>query len=161
MSRFEQQAPVAVSIGACACPGTPHAEDVVYLAPRLSLKGGIAAQGDLVAANGDTKALTVAWTETFVRYGVTGWNLTDAAGKPEPLDIDGLLSDYATAEAVADRAVDLYRDQVLDPLARRLRATSQPGPTDDSTSAPPQSTDSPPESSLPPATAGDPSPTEA
>jgi hypothetical protein len=153
VSRFTQ-VPVEVSIGACTCPRMPHAEDVVYLAPRLSLAGGMAAQADILAVGADVKALTVAWTETFIRYGVTGWNLTDAKGKPEPLDIAPLLADYTLAEGIADKAIELYRDQVLDPLTRRLGTTSLPGPTDGSTSAVPQSPGSPPESSSEPDTAG-------
>lgn len=156
MSRFDR-APVEVSIGACSCPRSPHAQDVVYLAPRLSLAGGMAAQADLIAAGGDIKALTVAWTETFIRHGVTGWNLVDVAGKPEPFDVAPLLADYGLSEGIADAAIDLYRDQVIDPLARRLGTTSQPGPTGDSTSALPQSMESPPESSSEPALAGEPS----
>lgn len=153
MSRFTQ-VPVEVSIGACTCPRTPHAEDVVYLAPRLSLAGGMAAQSDILTHGADVKKLTVAWTETFVRHGVTGWNLTDAKGKPELLDVDALLADYTLAEGIADKAIELYKDQVMDPLTRRLGNISLPGPTDGSTSAAPPSTDSPPEPSSEPAMAG-------
>ena len=46
--------PVAVGVGACQCPGTPHPDgDVVYLRPQLGLAAGIAIQRLIVEANQD------------------------------------------------------------------------------------------------------------
>ena len=63
---------VPVRVRDCACPDLPHAEegDVVYLAPRLSTMGGIAATTELQNAGEDTAMLTARLFVTFIRYGL-------------------------------------------------------------------------------------------
>ena len=133
--------PVVVRVRDCACPGTPHADegDVVYLRPKLSLAGGIAAQQDLVASRGpdgtaDVAELTRRWLVTYVRYGAIGWNFTGEAGEPVPFDVNVLLDDFSLADSVADKADDLYAEAVLRPLGLSRPKTSPTGPTDASTS---------------------------
>lgn len=127
---------VPVRVRDCACPGTPHADegDLVYLRPTLSLAGGIAAQQDLVASNGEANELVRRWLVTYVRYGAKSWNLLDEAGQPVPFDVDVLLDDFTLAEPVAEQANDLYSEAVLRPLAMSRSRTSRTGPTAASTS---------------------------
>lgn len=126
--------PVVVRVRDCACPDTPHADtgDVVYLRPKLSLAGGIAAQQDLIASDGDPAVLTRLWLATFVRYGVTGANF-------EPFSVDDLLDDFDLGLPVAERAEQLYGEAVLRPLGLSRPDNSKPGPTRSSTSRTPRS----------------------
>ncbi len=140
MSRFSDRVPVTVPIGPCGCPGTPHEQDEVYLRPTISLDGGMAAQAAIMRHGADAEALAKAWTPLFLRDGVTGWNLVDADGNPEPLDLDGLLTDFDAVRPVADKAAELYADSVLRPLLAASKQTSPDGRGARSTSAPRTST---------------------
>lgn len=136
---------VPVRVRDCACPHTPHEEgDLVYLAPTLSLEGGIAAQQDLVSSRNpdgtaDVNLLTRRWLVTYVRFGTRGWNLTDEDGQPVPFDVQAILDDFAIAEPVADKADELYAEAVLRPLGLSRPKTSPTGPTAASTSPTPRS----------------------
>ena len=135
--------PITVKVRDCECPSKPHngEGDWVLLAPTLSLEGGLAAEADLRAANAATDDPTERgefiqrrWAMTFVKYGAKGWNLQDEDGD-RPFSADELLSDYAIARAVADKAADLYTDAVLRPFLTRLAARSPTGRTGATTSA--------------------------
>jgi len=127
--------PVSVRIRDCECPGTPHGEegDLVFLASTLTLEGGLAAQGDILAAAGDGSALERRWRVTFVRHGAVGWNLVDENGQT-PFDVNVLLADFALGYPVAERADDLYGDTIVRPLLARPSGTSRNGSTAASTS---------------------------
>lgn len=119
----------------CACPGGPHAGgDIVSLRPHLSLAGGLAAQGDIIAAAGDGTTLMQRWLVSYVTHGAVGWNLIDEHGKDVPFDVAALLADYSFALPVAEKADELYSPSVIDPLTRRLGKTSRTGQTTASTS---------------------------
>jgi hypothetical protein len=127
--------PVGVRVRGCECPGSPHPDgDVVYLAPKLSLAGGLAASADISAALGNGTMLAQLWQVTFVRYGAIGWNWLDEDGDPVPFDVNVLLDDYDLASPVAEKADELYGDTVARPFLTRLKAISQRGRTDSSTS---------------------------
>ena len=128
--------PVAVRVRDCACPGTPHTDegDLVYLRPTLSLAGGITAQQDLVASDGEPNELVRRWLITYVRYGAIGWNWLDDSGQPIPFDVDAILDDFTLATPVADKADELYSEAVLRPLGLSRPKTSRTGPTAASTS---------------------------
>ena len=120
---------VPVRVRDCACPDTPHDEgDIVFIAPTLSLEGGIAAQQDLTAAFPDTDAVTRRWLITFVRYGAKGANFID------PFDVEILLADFTLATPVAEAANDLYSEAVLRPLGLTPSSSSPTGRTARSTS---------------------------
>lgn len=135
---------------ACPCPPTeqgprhPDGDDV-ELRARLSLAGGIAVQSLLVEqlkAIGkalDSAALSGLLAEGYLLSGVAAWTLVDADGKPLPVTpetiTERLLSDFAVAEAIADKADDLYMEPVLLPLLRKLGMSSPATPTNGSTSA--------------------------
>jgi hypothetical protein len=129
---------IAVGIGECLCPGTPHADgDWVYLRPKLDLRGGFRVKRRLLdlnqAAYAEDEAakpsseqmsqLEIQLAEVYLEEGIADWNLVDEEGQPRPLTPEALreyiFSDYVRAEAVADKADDLYRPPVLDPLFQR------------------------------------------
>jgi hypothetical protein len=85
-----------VSLGACRCPGQPHAEDeaVVSLDRARAAAEGIAHAGDTGLSR-------------IVIASVLSWNRLDAEGEPLPIDpqtVDGLVS-VAVFE-VLNEAVD-------------------------------------------------------
>ena len=130
------------------CPDGTHPDgDVVFLRPKLSLEGGIAARQDVDAVRSTTEDLDSflirRWMVTFCRYGAVSWTLHDE-GNPEPwpFDVGVLLEDHDLAYAVADKADDLYRESVMRPLLARLSTTSSNGATGGSTSQPTTSTGS-------------------
>ena len=134
--------PIAVRVRDCACP-TPHEEgDVVYLAPKLTLAGGLQAQADIIEAAGNGGMLAASWQITFVKHGAIGWNFIDDEG-PVPFDVNVLLDDYELASPVAEKADELYGESVMRPLLQRLNPTSRNGRTNGSTSATPRSTTKP------------------
>jgi hypothetical protein len=123
--------------GGCQCPGTPHAQDEVYLLPRLTFDGGAAAEAVLERAigGGDAEAIAVPLMHAYLEHQVVGWNLTDAAGAPLPYTRDLLVRDWESARIVADKADDLYSGALLAPLLAAASQSSPGGPTAASTSA--------------------------
>lgn len=145
---------VPVRFRGCECPGTPHPDgDVVYLAPKLSLAGGLAASADISAALGSGTMLAQLWQVTFVRYGAIDWNLVDEDGDPVPFDVNVLLDDYDLAVPVAEKADELYGDTVARPFLSRLKEISRRGRTARSTSPTATSTTKPRRRSSPATTA--------
>ena len=132
MSRLATTEPIVVDIGPCECAGQPHESDVVYLAPALSMSGGMAAQGAIATSGGDALRLQELLADIWVRHGVVGWNLLDDRGNDIPLTPDNIARALPYGKGgrlVAERADDLYAEDILAPLADRLRKLSQPGPT--------------------------------
>lgn len=141
MSWFlSERAPVAVPLGECLCPGTPHAGgDTVYLRAELDLAGGLA----VIAAmsSGEGEALIERMGRAYLLAGIASWTFLDEAGVPVPAtreNIDRLRWSAATL-AIANAAADLYGEAVLDPLVETANASSPSGPSDASTSATPDS----------------------
>lgn len=148
--------PIAVRVRDCECPENPHEDgDVVYLAPKLSLAGGLQAQADIIEAAGNGGMLAASWQVTFVKHGATGWNFLDEDGEV-PFDVNVLLEDYGLSSPVAEKADELYGESVMRPLLARLNATSRTGRTNGSTSATPRSTTKPRGRSSPGTTAATP-----
>lgn len=112
----------------CPCSGTPHEDgDTVYLLPKLTLAGGVAAEQMLRGAmseGADQSILVGALTEIFVRFGVVDWTFVGADGKAVPCTDEErqrlLLTDYSLARDIGDKADELYSAAVIDPLTRRL-----------------------------------------
>ena len=105
----------------------------VSLLPTISLEGGIAAEQDLYAAQGNEAEITKRWLMTFVRYGAVDWDLCDN-GEPMPFDLEALLADYSLARPVADKASELYAAAVLAPFQTKPEARSPTGRTRATTS---------------------------
>lgn len=123
MSRFGDGEPVVVRIGECACPGTPHADDEVYLRPKLDYAGGAAA---LAAMVGPVETLSSRLVPVYIEHGVLGWNLVGDDGLPLAYEPDLILGDWEIAYEVGDRADDLYSQRVLAPLIQRASNSSPP-----------------------------------
>lgn len=134
---------IPVCVGACLCPGTPHADgDFVYLRPKLGLAAGIAVQKLVIdAKTADTPAteadLHGTLAEAYLIYGVAEWTLTNGSAIAVTPDTirEHLLNDFERSEAVADKADDLYMNPVIAPLLRKARKLSQAMSKNGSTSA--------------------------
>lgn len=134
---------IPVCVGACLCPGAPHADgDFVYLRPKLGLAAGIAVQKLIIEAKtADTPLseadLTGALAEGYLLYGVAEWTFTNGSAIPVTHDTirEHLLSDFERAEAAADKADDLYMNPVIAPLLKKARTLSQAMSKNGSTSA--------------------------
>jgi hypothetical protein len=124
----------SVRVADCSCPDTPHDGHHVFLAPTLDLDGGIRAEQAIFASKGDLDELMRLWLPIFVRYGAKDWDLCDEAGEPRPFDVEAILSDFAIARPVADKAADLYRDTVLAPFRTARQPRSPTTPTTPTTS---------------------------
>lgn len=144
MRSFDAE-PVAVPLEACYCPGTPHEDgDVVYLAPVLSMTGGMAATSVFAAAleGASSIAIQEMLADIWVRHGVVGWNLLDEGGKPvelTPSNVAAALPYGKGGRLVAEKADDLYAEDITGPLVQRLSNISPTGPTNGSTSRTPKS----------------------
>jgi hypothetical protein len=140
-----QSPTVAVPIGPCSCPGTPHEHDSVDLRSKLGLAAGTMLQRLIVEANQsrpDAAELTGQLSEAYLRVGVVGWSFVDEKGKPVPVTPatlrEYLLDDFERAIAVADAADDLYKVPVLGPLVLRAANSSPTTTTSESTSPTPR-----------------------
>jgi len=146
LARFDST-PVEVNIGECGCPNAPHSDgDVVYLAPQLSMAGGMAAQSAISEGITDSLRLQELLAAIWVRHGVVDWNLVDEDGDKLPLDpqtIAAALPYGKGGRLVAERADDLYAEDILAPLVARLKNTSRRGQTGGSTPPTPKSTSKP------------------
>jgi len=138
---------IAVRIGECQCPGAPHPDgDFVYLRPKLDLRGGFRVKRRLIELNqaafgeqqGDMSELEIHLAEAYLTEGIFAWNLVDEAGEDRPVTPENLaeflFSDYSRSEVAADKADDLYRPAVLDPLVNRALSSLPDTQTNGSTS---------------------------
>jgi hypothetical protein len=144
--------PVAVHID-CPCPGTPHPNgDTVYLRPTPGLVGGVMIRNRYVDISTrlyalqqrgemndtDTAEATGQLLETYLRAGIASWTLVDEQGQPVEVTRDSITAfeeHWQAATVVADRADDLYKSVVLDPLRMAGSTSSNGSPTTASTSA--------------------------
>lgn len=147
--------PIPVRVRECP-DGTHPGGDEVYLAPKLSLDGGLAATFDIQRAGTDEGELFRRWLHTFVRFGAIGWNFHDETG-PIPFDVSVLLADAELGVPVANKGTELYLETLVGPLGASSRRTSRRGPTDGLTSPTKPSTRKRPASSSRRSTAGTPS----
>ena len=123
MSRFDPLDDVPVPVGECLCPGTPHPDgDVVYLLPELSTTAGQAAQGAIAASDDEAKLEELLW-RIYRDLCITGWNFVDKDGDPVPLTAENKERGLPFAKGgrlVAEKADELYAQDVLAPLQARL-----------------------------------------
>lgn len=136
MTRFGGERVTVPLPGPCGCPGSPHAADEVYLLPVLTFDGGTAADTAMrsMLGSGDADAVTREVVRAYLTHQVAGWNLVDEDGRPVPYDPALLLSDWAAALVVGDKADDLYSEALLAPLVAAASTSSPGGPTGASTS---------------------------
>jgi len=162
---------VLVPVGACRCPGTPHGDgDWVELRPSPTIDIGSAVYAAVANVGDDPVQLQVEMTRAFLRFGIVAWSFTDELGAPVPIQprrpefgdvISRLLPFSDGGFLVADRADDLYSEEVLRPLMTRLSQMRSPaGRTVGSTSPTPLTLPKPAKRSRPssrPSTGGKPS----
>lgn len=134
----------------CICPPTAggekrHERDRIDLRPTLGFSDvntirmalGVMYTDDPDAGLADVLGVL---QERYVLHGIESWTLVDEHGDAVPVTKatirERLLTHHAVATQVADVADDLYREAVTLPLLLRAVSSSQPGPTDASTSAP-------------------------
>lgn len=126
----------------CTCTDTPHPEgDFVYLHPALTMVGGMAAQGAINGADGDSIVLQELLARVWISHGVQSWNLVDGRGKPRPISADAILDEFPYSKGgrlIADACDNLYADEILDPLRERLGMLSDLGSTADTRKETPQ-----------------------
>ena len=116
----------------CACPVTHGGDDEIYLAPALSMAGGMAAQALIGQSMTDPIAIQEGLARIWINHGIVGWNLVDSDGDDLPLtrsNIEARLSYAKGGRAVAERADDLYAEDILRPLQERLKRLSPRGST--------------------------------
>ncbi len=157
----------------CSCPGKPHEQDSVGLLPQMDVRIGSAAMAAMRAAPSSIPDLEGALAGAFLHFGVREWSLVDAEGEPLPLTIENIDERLSWANGgmeVAEKANELYAGDLFAPFARRApkkvtkRKASRSGPTDNSTSATPESgsnTDSSDKPSLHAVSGGKPSEAKA
>ncbi len=132
----------------CVCPPKPsgearHTKDTVTLKDRMDFRASIAIRNALALEAGDGGEIDMAdilaiLTERFIRYGIASWSLVDAKNQPVPVSQDAIsrliLSDIDLATDIGDEADERYREAVMLPLLLRGQRSSQPSPTNGSTS---------------------------
>lgn len=132
----------------CTCPAKPggerpHETDTITFRPALTPREAFAISRDIAIeqmggpiSGGDVLAIL---SEQYVLRGVESWTCVDADGKPLTVTKatirERLLSDIRTMSIVADEADDLYSEAVTLPLVLMASSSSQPSPTEESTSA--------------------------
>ena len=133
-----------IEVGPCRCPGTPHpGGDWVDLHSVATIPIGAAMRQALHQFGDDAQALQVAWSESYLRYGIEAWSFLDDKGEHIEVSPQGkgfvataerLLPYAQGGETVMDAADKLYAEAVLGPLLQRMSDALQAGRTAGSTS---------------------------
>ena len=122
---------IPVPVGDCRCPGAPHGDgDVVYLAPELSMAGGMAVRQAIISGLSDQVEAQAALARIWLRE-IRDWTFVDEDGEPIPVSetaAQTLLPYGKGGRLVADKADDLYAQDVVDPLLAAIRALEKPSP---------------------------------
>ena len=139
--RSFDSSPVEVRLPACYCPGSPHEADLVYLAPALPMVEGLMARAlvleQMQSGAVDALILQEQLARIWLRC-VVDWNLLDESGQLIPITPDNVKDALPYAKGgmlLADKADDLYADDVMRPLVQASQTSSRRGRTNGSTSA--------------------------
>jgi hypothetical protein len=127
--------PNIVTLTPCRCPGKPHPEDLVILAPTIPLALGMAGLWVIDQATAVSSVIGQL-SEVYLRHGIVGWTFLDKDGKPEeitPANIARLLPFDDGGLEVAEAADALYQAALMRPLRRRFPERFPTGPTESST----------------------------
>lgn len=123
MSRFDPIDDIPVPVGPCLCPGEPHRDgDVVYLTPILPTNAGQAAQGAIQESDDASRLEELLW-RIYRDLCITNWNFLDEEGDPVPLTAQNKERGLPFAKGgrlVAEKADELYAQDVLAPLLARV-----------------------------------------
>lgn len=133
---------VSVPVGACRCPGTPHEQDEVLLAPKLTIPMGTAAMAVINTTVGKIPNMQAAMTEIFFgpppAGAIVGWSFVNEKLEPEEItseNIERLIPWTEGGAEVAREIDDLYSGDIFRPLAQRRSKASPRMSTAVSTSA--------------------------
>ena len=137
----------------CVCGR--HDSDAVTLRDTLDFRAAVGIRNAALLAKSEdpdigTGDILAILSERYLLAGIEDWTLVDKVGRPVPVTPanirERILSRPDVAIVLADAADELYGEKVVLPLLLRAATSSQPGPTDGSTSA---TTDGPSESRTP------------
>ena len=125
----------------CPCPNTPHETDTVYLRDTLDfhrVQSIIGATAFIENDDDASRAAEVLATvnEGYLLHGIERWTLRDGS-KAIPVtkaNIRRYVIEDANIYPPVLAAADMYAAAVLLPLGIRASNSSQPSPTDESTS---------------------------
>lgn len=147
-------------VGACRCPGRPHAEDWVELATSIPIGVGAGVLAAVRASGGDEVRLAGMMAQVYVSFGITAWSFMGEPDSPDqatgwPIPVDPMSSGWTAlvqrllpwdngGALVADKADELYSENVLRPLTGRTLTQSRDGQTDGLTYPIPPSQPTPP-----------------
>ncbi len=138
----------------CSCPGKPHEQDTVSIPEVADVRIGTAGSVAWGRTPGIVEDMTAALMAAFLHAAPRAWTFVDAEGEPLPLtaaNIDVRLTWAGGGKEVADKAAELYTDDLFHPLVVAMEAeakkrakskASNSGRTADSTSPTPESGDS-------------------
>lgn len=129
-----EKEPIAVALGECLCPGTPHSSgDTIMLRAELDYAGGILVVGAM-AADSD-EPMVARLSKAYLLAGIVAWTFTDEANKPVPVTPSNIarLRWNGPAMMIANAAADLYGEAVLGPLGVTGNDSSPSGQSDEQT----------------------------
>lgn len=120
---------VPVPVGACRCPGEPHADgDVVYLYPKLGLEAGIAVQAAMQLSEDGQPRLRAVYA-ALIDNTIADWTLTNGDGSKiqiNPATIRAALPWMEGGQEVANTALLRFAEVfTTNPLARRPARSSR------------------------------------
>ena len=133
---------------ACRCPGQ-HGQDTVTFYDRLDFRRATVIAKALMfvdAKEGVARSAEVLaiLSEFYILYGIKSWTLVGSDRKlldvnAESVRSELLESDHPDIGLLVERADELYQEQILLPLVRRVAPSLPPTPTDELTSPTPLS----------------------
>lgn len=132
-----------VNVGACRCPGAPHADgDVVSLDTELSTPAGIAAQTALLDGDSWDERLAGLLT-ALMRFSVREWTLHDEDGPipVTPSNVDKHLTWLKGGREVAAATAELHQATILAPFVEAFSRRKNARKTETPSSSPDGSTD--------------------
>lgn len=147
---------VEIREGDCPCPGSPHPVESVILLPSLTLPLASAALAEMRDADPTVGGQEAALVRAYLPAAILSWSFVeqtpDGKGiRPVPTtreNMDRLIPWSRGGLEVAEKADELYSEDLMRPLLVRMSKQSPRGLTDDSTSQTRRSGSQPPVRSL-------------
>lgn len=140
MGWFDNEDEIPVEID-CRCDNTPHEKDTVWLYPHLTVEGGLAGETfyeNLRSGGVPTVGVLIGQLGALLlQHGISRWSFVDKDGNPvpcNPRNIARFTHNWDAAKPVAEKANELYGEQMTAPLVDRLSKSSRRGQTGASTS---------------------------
>lgn len=137
MSVIDTPPPVAIEVGVCRCAGSPHDQDIVWVAPEVTAEMGLASYA-AIQNGGSVEDIQARLGAIYLRLGIVDWTFLDDEGVTIPVTPENVLRALPWGKGgfeVAERQAALYQEAVLRPLAARRPNSSPPTSITVSTSA--------------------------